>query len=150
MIGYDCKNKERGCTAKVIKSKDDGKYHEVVNGQIAERHLCKFWPSKADGKTPQDVLNQQKQLMSNDQAKEASQQYNKQWPKNEEYEKKIESALSMMMEYIFNIELKLSDIIRLAKGEDIEVLLGQKDDQIAKYKEIERERSFSTAKGDKA
>ena len=65
MNGYPCKNAERGCTAKVLKSKDDGKYHEILdNGTMGARHFCKFWPSKADGKTAQDVLAEQKKLMT--------------------------------------------------------------------------------------
>ena len=65
MKGYPCKNADRGCTANVLKSKDDGKYHEIdENGNIGARHFCKFWPKKEDGKTPQDVLNQQKEIMS--------------------------------------------------------------------------------------
>ena len=65
MNGYPCKNAERGCTAKVLKSKDDGKYHEVEeNGTMGARHFCKYWPSKADGKTPQDVLAEQHKLMT--------------------------------------------------------------------------------------
>ena len=65
MNGYPCKNADRGCTAKVLKSRDDGKYHEILeNGTMGARHFCKFWPKKGENDTPEQVLAEQKRLMS--------------------------------------------------------------------------------------
>ena len=107
MNGYPCKNAERGCKASVIKSKDDGKYHEIdENGNIGARHFCKFWP------------------------------------KEDEWKKEVAGGISEIREIQTQILLWLSTLTGMAKGQETEVVLGQLTAEIAKYKEIERQRSF--------
>lgn len=143
MNGYPCTNAERGCPAKVLKSKDDGKYHEILeNGTMGARHYCKFWPKKGENDTPEQVLAEQKKLMSNDQAKEAVKEYNQKFPKEDEWRKEMVAGISSALELATQAILLQRDTIRLAKGEEIEVILAQKDEQLAKYAEIERQRSF--------
>ena len=152
MNGYPCKNAERGCKASVIKSKDDGKYHEVENGQILARHFCKFWPKRGENATPQEVLETQKKLMSNDQAKETQEQYYKKWPKDEEQFKKIEAGISTIMEFIMKHDLMLRDMNKKVFGEDVEVIIAQLQEENAGLKEANRQLTndaMKNAKGDK-
>ena len=85
-------------------------------------------------------------LPTNEQAKEIVKEYSQKFPNDEQY-KKLEGGISTAIELATQAILLQRDTIRLAKGEEIEVLLAQKDEEIAGLKEALRQKTFETAKG---
>lgn len=118
-------------------SKAGNKYPaEVDNGRL---HKCPYYdPSKKKSTTP-----------TNDHAKQIVQEYKQKFPDDNEHLKKIELGISQQIELATQAVLLQRDTIRLAKGEEIEVILAQKDEEIAGLKEALRQQGLTNAKGDK-
>ena len=119
MTAKECRN---NC-GRVIEWDNENRYFiEVANGQ---RHRCPNY--KRTG---------------NEGAKQAVEEYHQKFPKEDELLKKIEAGISTSIELSSQAVLLARDIIMLAKGEDVEKLLADKDEEIAGLKEAVRQDVF--------
>lgn len=112
-----------------ISKRTGGKYMwEIDNNQL---HKCPYYD-------PTKKKQKKESWPGQEQAKEAVKEYNQKFPK-EDANYKLELGISQQIELATQSILLTRDIIRLAKGEEVELLLAQKDEEIAGLKEALRQ-----------